>query len=315
MRYYFAPMEGVTGAAFRQVHRRFFPEADRYYMPFLSPTRDHLLTPRERREVLPVYNAGVPAVPQLMTKNADDFCWAAGALAQLGYEEVNLNLGCPSGTVTAKGKGAGFLRTPDLLDAFLDAVFSRVEVAVSVKTRLGMTDPAEFPRLLDIFARYPIAQLTIHPRVRQDFYRHPVRREWFGWAAEHYPGPLCYNGGLMTAADCRAAAGEFPRVEALMLGRGLLTDPSLIRQAKGGAPAGRGELRAFHDALYAVYRDRFQSPNNAAFHLKELWYYMIDLFDGHERLYKQLRKAPDAAAYLQAVDAIFQTLPLKNGAD
>ena len=122
MNYYFAPMEGITGAVFRRTHHEFFPGIDKYFMPFITPTTQEKLTPRQKRDVLPEYNEGVPAVPQLLTRTAADFIWAANTLASLGYAEVNLNLGCPSGTVTAKGKGAGFLAHPDELDRFLDAV-------------------------------------------------------------------------------------------------------------------------------------------------------------------------------------------------
>ena len=124
MRYYFAPMEGVTGAVYRRTHHDYFPGIDKYFMPFITPTANGRLTPRQKRDVAPEVNAGVPAVPQLLTKSAEDFIWAANALFDMGYREVNLNLGCPSGTVTAKGKGAGFLGDPDALDRFLDAVFS-----------------------------------------------------------------------------------------------------------------------------------------------------------------------------------------------
>lgn len=175
MNYYFAPMEGITGAVFRRTHHEFFPGIDKYFMPFITPTTQEKLTPRQKRDVLPEYNEGVPAVPQLLTRTAADFIWAANTLASLGYAEVNLNLGCPSGTVTAKGKGAGFLAHPDELDRFLDAVFSACTVPISIKTRLGVHDPAEFEALLEIYNRYPVAELTIHPRVRQDFYKGRVR--------------------------------------------------------------------------------------------------------------------------------------------
>ena len=125
MNYYFAPLEGVTGSEFRRAHHRWFPGVDAYYMPFLSPTQDHVFTPRELRNVLPEHNQGFRAVPQLLTKNPEDFLWCAGELAAMGYGEVNLNLVCPSGTVTAKGKGAGMLARPEELDCFLDTVFSQ----------------------------------------------------------------------------------------------------------------------------------------------------------------------------------------------
>ena len=198
MQYYFAPLEGVTGSEFRRAHHRWFPGVDAYYMPFLSPTQDHVFTQRELRNVLPEHNQGFRAVPQLLTKNADDFLWCAGELAAMGYDEVNLNLGCPSGTVVAKGKGAGLLGAPEALDQMLDRIFSGSPVAVSLKTRLGLEEPEEFARLLEIFGRYPVSLLIVHPRVRKDFYRHPVRMEYFEQAVDTYSGPLCFNGGLVT---------------------------------------------------------------------------------------------------------------------
>lgn len=193
MHYYFAPMEGVTGAVYRRTHHEFFSGVDKYFMPFITPTTNEKLTPRQKRDVLPEYNEGVPAVPQLLTKSAADCIWAVNALHDLGYPEVNLNLGCPSGTVTAKGKGAGFLAHPDELDRFFDEVFAKCE-GISVKTRLGVHEASEFDKLLEIYNRYPITELTIHPRVRQDFYKGKVRESDFAAALPRCSMPVCYNG-------------------------------------------------------------------------------------------------------------------------
>ncbi|MGE4276104.1 MAG: tRNA dihydrouridine synthase [Lawsonibacter sp.] len=314
MEYYFAPMEGVTGAIYRTVHHRYFPEVDKYYMPFLTPTQDHVFTPRDLRNTAPEHNRGFWAVPQLLTRNAEDFLWAAHELYAMGYDEVNLNLGCPSGTVTAKGKGAGLLADPEALDQFLDGIFSRVEGAVSIKTRLGMTRPEEFSRLLEVFRRYPISLLIIHPRVRQDFYREPVRLEAFEAAQTRYCGPLCYNGGLVTAQGCTRFQARFPTVERVMMGQGLLANPALIRQAKGGAELEREELRAFHDELYHSYLEAFGSQRNTVFHMKEVWSYLSRLFEGVEKPLKQIRKAEDSAAYESAVSQIFSGLPPRTDA-
>ena len=177
----FAPLDGITKVVFRRVWHRHFGGADRYFIPFFSPTDQHILTQRDRRELDPEANGGLPLVPQVMTRRAPDFLWAAELVEQMGYREVNLNLGCPSGTVTAKGKGSGFLADPDGLDRFFDEVFSQVHLPVSVKTRLGIQDPAEFSRLMEIYNRYPIACLTIHPRVQKEKYRGTVHRDvfWF----------------------------------------------------------------------------------------------------------------------------------------
>lgn len=310
MQYALAPMEGVTGAVFRANHHRLFGGVDRYFMPFITPTADPKFTARQLRELAPANNAGLCAVPQLLTKSADDFLWAARALAELGYSEVNLNLGCPSGTVVAKGKGAGFLAHPEALNRFLDAVFAAVPVSISVKTRLGMQDPAEFDRLLSIFNQYPIAMLILHPRVRADFYRGHADQEAFAAALARSRNPVCYNGDLFTAQACMRTAVRFPSAAGLMLGRGLVADPALARKIRGGPPAGRAELQAFHDALYTGYCEAFGNERNAVMRMKELWSYQIHLFAHSEKYGKQLRKAVTPRDFLAQSAAIFRDLPL-----
>ena len=307
---YFAPMEGVTGAAFRSAHHRWFGGVDKYFTPFLSPTQHPRLTPRQLREVAPENNEGLPVVPQLLTRHSEDFVWAADALAHLGYPEVNLNLGCPSGTVVAKGKGAGLLACPEALDRFLDAIFSACAVKISVKTRLGMHDPAEFPPLLEVFNRYPIAELTIHPRVQKDFYRGSVRREAFAGALAASRNPVCYNGDLVTAADCAAVAADFPAVCALMIGRGLIANPALAARLKGGPAADKPALRAFHNDLYERYCSLFGSRHNAMLRMKEVWSFLIFLFADSEKYGKLLRKAATPQDYEARADAIFRDLVL-----
>lgn len=315
MRYDFAPMEGITGALFRRLHHQFFPGVDRYYMPFLSPTRDHVFTPRELREILPENNPDAEVIPQLLTKVPEDFLWAAGELAAMGYQTVNLNLGCPSGTVVAKGKGSGMLADPSALDAFLDAVFSRAPCAVSVKTRLGLSDPEEFGPLLEIYNRYPLAELIVHPRVQKDGYRHPVRLEAFAPILAASRHPVCFNGGLVTTQDCRDLVGRFSGICGVMIGQGLVANPALVRQIRGGPGADRETLRAFHEALFGGYSQLFGSAHNAMMRMKELWAYLIRLFRDSGPYAKRLRKARDPQTFSQAVDAVFQELELLPEAD
>ena len=312
MRYYFAPMEGVTGAVYRRTHHEFFPGIDKYFMPFITPTTTGRFTPRQLRDIAPEYNVGVPAVPQLLTKTAADFIWAANALGDMGYAEVNLNLGCPSGTVTAKGKGAGFLGDPDALDRFFDAVFAAVRVPVSVKTRLGVHEPAEFDRLLDSYNRYPITELTIHPRVRQDFYKGTVREADFAAALPRCRMPVCYNGDVVTEADARAIAARYPGLPALMLGRGLIGDPSLVARLRGGPRADSDTLRTFHDTLYARYCDAFGDARIAMLRMKEIWFYHLNLFENSEKHGKRLKKATDPRVYADAAASIFRDLTVRE---
>ena len=304
----FAPLDGITKRVFRRVWHERFGGADRYFIPFLSPTDQHIITPRDRREL--ENPEGLPQVPQIMAKRAEDFVWAAGALADMGYTEVNLNLGCPSGTVTAKGKGSGLLLDPEGLDRFLDGVFSGVRVPVSVKTRLGYHTPEEFPRLLEIFNRYPIACLTIHPRVRPEKYRGAVHMDMFALAYEKSRNPVCFNGDLTSVEGVRALEARFPGLEAVMIGRGAVADPALFRRLRGGPPASKEELRAFTAALYQGYREFYGQEAPASQRMKEVWFYLIHLFDGGERLGGRMRRSRGPRAYEELEAQIFRELEL-----
>ena len=303
----FAPLEGLTDSVFRRVHHTYFPGVDRYYMPFLSPTVHRRLTRKEERELPYADSVPFAAVPQILTKNAEDFLWAARVCQERGYREVNLNLGCPSGTVTAKGKGAGMLADPEALDRFLDAVFTQAPTAVSVKTRLGVSSEEEFPALLEIFNRYSVSLLILHPRLRRDFYEAPIREEAFLLALEESRIPLCYNGNLCTPEEIRAFSQKYPRVESVMLGRGLIGDPGML--TPGGSTA--DTLEQYHDALLEAYLAAFGGSRNAMFRLKEHWRYLLCRFEDSEKLGKRLRKTTDLTEYRAITREIFQTLPLR----
>ena len=303
MRYYFAPMEGLTDSIYRRLHHKHFGGVDRYYMPFLSPTIHRSLTHKEDRELPMADSVPFTAIPQLLTKVPEDFLWAAQVCMDRGYTEVNLNTGCPSGTVVSKGKGSGMLRDPQQLDTFLDAVFTVCPVSISVKTRLGLEDPEEFPALLEVFNRYPIKELTIHPRVRKDFYKEPVRPEWFQYALENSKNPLCYNGDILTKAEADAATC----VDAVMIGRGLLADPGMLLPGGTALHA----LEAFLNELLETYTEVFGGSRNAMFRMKENWGLLHSRFDFSDKLLKRLLKTTDVAEYKAIAAEILHTLPLK----
>ncbi len=308
MRYYFAPLEGLTDSIFRSLHCKYFPGVHRYYTPFLSPTVHRRLTPRESRELPPADTLPYACVPQLLTKVPEDFLWMAGKCKELGYGEVNLNLGCPSGTVTSKGKGSGMLRDLAELDAFLSEIFQSAPLPISVKTRIGFYSRDEFPAIVEVLNKYPIRELTIHPRIRTEFYNGQVDMDAFRYAVKHCTIPLCYNGNLYTLEHIQAFHQEFPQVNAVMLGRGLVGDPGLLSPG-GTTPEA---LEAFYEELLGQYTAAFGGSRNAMFRLKENWRHLYFKFEGAEKLFKQLRKTTDVQQYRAITKEIFHNCPLRK---
>ena len=308
MRYYFAPLEGITDSIYRRLHSKYFTGVTCYFTPFLSPTVHRSLTPREAREIPPTDTLDHCVIPQLLTKNPDDFLWMAAQCRDLGYTEVNLNLGCPSGTVTAKGKGSGMLTNLDTLDSFLYTIFSAAPLDISIKTRLGFTSKDEFPGILDVLNRYPIKELTIHPRVRKEFYSGSVDYEAFSYAVDNSKSPLCFNGNLCSQGEIENLTRRFTAVESVMLGRGLIADPGML------SPQGttRDSLESFYNTLLEEYLIAFGGSRNAMFRLKENWRYLICKFEGADRLYKQLRKTTDLSQYRSITNEIFRNLPMRQ---
>lgn len=299
----FAPMEGLTDAVYRRTHHQHYGGVSKYYIPFVSPTQHHVFTPKELRGIAPERNAGIPTVPQLLAKDAEHFLWAACELKEMGYEEVNLNIGCPSGTVTAKGKGAGMLRDLFHLDAFLNQVFRNTPLPVSVKTRIGFESPEEWAEILEVLAQYPIHELIVHPRTRSSFYKAgTLCHEAFRTAAESCKLPLVYNGDLFEQADCELLQRDYPGMP-MMMGRGLVCNPALARTVCGGKGLERQEFRDFHDALYEAYRKEL-TREQAHSRMRELMIYMACCFDGAEKAAKSVRKSnPDN--YEAAINCLF----------
>ena len=306
MRYYFAPMEGLTDRVYRNLHCKYFPGVDRYYTPFFSPSVHRQLTPREEQELPLADTLGFVTVPQVLTKNAEDFLWMARVCKDRGYSQVNLNRGCPSGTVVAKGKGSGMLREQDALDAFLERICKDTPLPVSVKTRLGMESPEEFPALLEIFNRYPIGELTIHPRVRKQFYTGDVDSTMFDYAVKNSKNPLCYNGDILSLSQAEAIGKAYPQVEAVMIGRGLIACPWMLSGQPDAAV-----LEAFMDELLVTYTSEFGGPRNAMFRMKENWSFLHCHFENSEKLWKRLRKTTDVAEFKSITSQMFRSCELK----
>ncbi len=309
----FAPMEGITYSGYRRIHAELFPGADRYYAPFIAPDSTGRFKAGSLRDVLPENNAGIRLVPQLLCNAAAPFLAVARELKDLGYEEVDLNVGCPSGTVVAKHKGAGMLGDLRQLDDCLADIFSRCPLRVSVKTRLGLHSADEFPAILERYRKYPLSRLIVHVRDRDGMYKSKPDVGAFA-AALSCPFPVEYNGNIFTPADLATLRERYPTLSAAMLGRGAVTNPALFRELKGGAALTAGELESFHDRLVEEYLASGLAPNFTVSRMKELWFYQLCMFPGSERAGKAILKSRTLPDYRAAVSALFRNVELDPGA-
>ena len=258
MTIYFAPMEGITDGILRQAHNRIFGGVDVYCLPFHKLTESLSLLTREKRDIAPEENEGLNVLPQALTRDPGQLSAWLYYVSECGYSRADFNLGCPSPTVTKRGRGSGLLRDPDTLRSFLDRLFANtLPVSLSVKTRIGYESADEWPELLDLLAGYPFAHVTIHVRTTREQYTGGIHPEAFDLAVQRgIPHPV-YNGDLRTPEDVRELLTRCPAAEAVMIGRGLLADPALARRIRGGAEASKEELKTWYMTLYEGWRDRF----------------------------------------------------------
>lgn len=331
MKYYLAPLEGITGYIYRNAYHAYFRPADKYFTPFIVPNQKGEFRSRDLNDILPEHNKGMYTVPQILTNRSEDFIRTAKQIAEYGYDEINLNLGCPSPTVVTKGRGSGFLFETDKLDRFLEEIFDGLDLKISIKTRTGKYDHEEFEELLRIYNRYPLEELIIHPRVQQDFYKNKPNWDAFAEAVAGSRSPLCYNGDIFTKEGYEKWETQFPTVDAVMLGRGVLRNPGLIGELalmdgaeeaamRAAGTAGNAQVsgavdkervRLFVDKLLADYGEVTSGDKNVLFKMKELWFYLGELFTDNTRYMKKIKKAQNMKSYLEAVDTLFEEQELK----
>lgn len=288
---YFAPLEGITTYMYRNIHNRMFGGCDAYYAPFITPSDNEKIGRKGFRDILPENNCGVNLKLQVLTNNADSFLKFADRIKEDGHNEVNINLGCPSGTVTGKGRGSGFLRDTEGLDRFFEKIFDETDIKISVKTRIGFTLPEEMDKLTGIYNKYPISLLIVHPRTRADFYKGPLHMDTFEKVYNAANAPLCYNGDIKEKTDYEKTVHGFPGIDSVMIGRGAIRNPAIFREIRGGKKVTTKELLAFSKELEKCYGEKLDTPIYTLHKLKEVWLFMMDNYPEEGKILKAVRKA------------------------
>ena len=302
MQIYFAPLEGVTGYVFRNAYAKYYGGVDKYFTPFISPHTKKLMDAREKRDILPENNKGLTIVPQVLTNKVEDLIDLAKQLhEEYGYEEINLNLGCPSKTVTTKGKGSGFLEYPDKMEEFFDRYFKACEVKLSIKTRIGYYEVEEAQRLLNIYERFPFEEVIIHPRLGCQMYKGTPYYEVFEEYLERTKHSLCYNGDINSPETLQNMTDKWKNCDKYMLGRGLIARPGMLQDKNDW-----NTFKNFHDELVEGYYAYMCEDRNTLFKLKELWTWWAVMFPGKEKTLKKIKKVTSLSEYRILVNSLME---------
>lgn len=326
MKVYMAPMEGLTDYMFRNAYDEFFGHGkiDKYFMPFISPNKTEKFLAKEMRDICRENNQ-INSIPQVMTNNSQDFIWTAHMLFDdFGYKEINLNAGCPSGTVVSKNKGAGMLSNIDMLERILyeilsDNYISDNHIKVSVKTRIGVESPDEWYNLLSVYNKFNLEELIIHPRVRTDYYRNDINKAAYQLALRESRNPVCYNGDIFTRSDYINVINDY-NPECIMVGRGLVADPGLINVLVSKNPSDyirnleedKNNMKLLHNKVYEERLKIMSGDKHAIHRMKEMWCYMEYAFADCKKDIKSIKKAQNMSSYKDAVNVFFTNCRLEE---
>ena len=304
---YMAPLKGITDSLFRQVYLRNFSGIDRVMAPFVNPQRSPRYPDKLIADLLPEKNQDLELVPQVLNSDVEGFVALGNRFHELGYREINWNLGCPVKMVAGKKRGSGLLPHPDKIVDLLERVLPQLKPALSIKMRLGYHSHEEALALLPRLDQFPLTEIIIHARLGVQLYSGPVHLDHFDRCRAHTSHRLVYNGDLVTLEDFNTAAARFSALDRWMIGRGLLINPFLPSEIKGISISGDERARSlhlFHDNLYTALSERLSGPGHLLGRMKQVWIYFIHAFPGKEKLVKKIARASTEKSYLQAVDMV-----------
>lgn len=303
MNLYFAPLEGITTFTYRNTHNEMFGGVDAYFAPFITPSDNEKVNKKGIKDILPENNrAKIKA--QVLVNNPASFLKFCEKIKEIGFDEININLGCPSSTVVKKGRGSGFLKEPEKLDIFLKEVFEKTDMKISVKTRTGYYTSREMDNLMEIYNKYPISLLTVHSRTREDYYKGLPDDEVFLKAFATSKNEVCYNGNIFSANDYREKISKFPMLKNIMIGRGAIANPALFRELKGGERLNTEELLEFSDRLCKNYLSVLGSDAYTLNKLKEIWMYIMWNFPDEKKILKNIKKADKLSDFMNVISAV-----------
>lgn len=303
-----SPLQGYTDFRFRNAFHKYFEGIDAYYAPYIRLNGKLEIKPKYERDILPENNTGIELIPQVMCRDAEEFLFVAKYLQELGYEELNWNLGCPYPMVAKRGMGSGLIRHPEIIKSTLEKVFSASDINVSIKMRLGYESKEEIFDVLPILEKFPIKNIAIHPRVGKQMYKGEADLDTFQKCLDQTKHTVFYNGDITSVDSYNEIAKRFPKINNFMIGRGMIADPFLPGMIKNNTseyPDNKIEIfKKFHDTLYHEYEQALSGPSHLLMKMYHFWEYFIYLFPDAPKGLKKIKKAKSLRTYDEVVRSI-----------
>jgi len=305
---YLAPFQGITTHVFREVFTRHFQGTDKLFTAFFTGIQTAKSLRSRQKELGKTNHNGVPVIPQILSKDADEVLLFGKLCYDLGFSEINWNLGCPFPRVARKMRGSGLLPFPERIEEILEKIMPALPLKLSVKCRLGYHSPDEIFALLPVFNKFPLSEVIVHARLGEQMYKGNVDADTFAKVLGFSKHQMVYNGDVFSPEDFRLAQQHFPEVSHWMLGRGLLADPFLPSRIKGNAMPQEPLMlvRKYVDDLYYAYRKIFQDSLRAINVMKELWSYLSLSFDRPQKVFGKIKKVTSFDAYEEEVNTVFE---------
>lgn len=311
---YLAPLQGFTDFVFRKMYAEIFEGVDRFFIPYITVHHAEILRKYER-EILPENNDRNTAIPQILVKDEQETAFLLSRLADYGYSEVNLNLGCPYPMVTNRGRGAALLENPAALEKILDVACSRFALKLSVKLRIGLHNSEPLQHIVPVLNAFPLSEVILHPRTAKQLYKGGLSDEAFGFAAKHVQHILVFNGDVFSTEDFFRRSEQFPTVQNWMLGRGILMNAFLPAQLKGRCfteEEQRSKLQQFHARVWEIHLQNADNGGNALNKLKQFWLYFSYHFSEQRHVFKSIKKLKSADGLAPLAARIIQTEALSS---
>jgi len=308
---YQAPLQGATDFDFRKALAESFGGIDKYFIPYLSYGKGREIKKSQLREVFPENNGMLPVVPQVLFSDHAELFDLVSILIDYGYEEINLNLGCPYPMATNKGRGAAWLEKPEALSEILQQLYAKgFPAKFSVKMRAGMTDDQDAKAIFRVLNQFPLEEVIFHPRTASQMYDGKANPQLFAEAISAVKHPMVYNGDIFSITDFQELQTLLPEQNSWMIGRGLLKNPALAAQLKGEVfepKSLRIKMREFHDQLLEGYSARLQGDGHIVMKMSQFWAYFSQSFENPHKAMKLVKKSSSLLKYNAAVTEIFRS--------